>query len=82
MQFGVEFIVIYSLRRYVDKVCQRYLHCFIYFENFVILQNHFMILFYFILLYFIFKIILFYSLYGFTTLGSHFDSEEILLHSY
>ena len=82
LQFGVNFIVNYNLRHYVDKVCQRYLHFFIYFENFVILQNYFMILFYFLLLYFIFKVILYYSLYGFTTLGSHFDLEEILLHFY
>ena len=82
IQFGVKFVVIYNLRHYVDVVCQRYLQFSIYFENFVILQNYFMILFYFILLHFIFKVILNYSLYGFTTLGSHFDLEEILLHSY
>ena len=31
---------------------------------------------------FIFKVILYCSLYGFTTLESHFKLEEILLHSY
>ena len=44
----------------------------IYFENFVILQSYSMILFYFILLYFVLKVILFYSLYGFTALDRHF----------
>ena len=31
---------------------------------------------------FIFKVILYYSLYGFTTLRSHFNLEEVLLYSY
>ena len=46
------------------------------------LQNYFMIIFSFILLYFVFKVTLYCSLFGFTTLGSHFDLEAILLHSY
>ena len=34
------------------------------------------------LFYFIFKVILYHSLYGFTTLRSHFNLGEILLQSY
>ena len=32
IQFGVKFSVINSLRRYVDKVCQQYLQCFVLFR--------------------------------------------------
>ena len=62
-----------------------FLHLFTYFENFVILQKYFMILFlfhFFISFYLIFKVILHYSLYGSTTLRSHFELGEILLHFY
>ena len=59
---------------------------FIYFENFGILQNYFMILSYFISFYFsflfVFKVILYYSLYGITTVGSHSESMKNLLLSY
>ena len=47
-QFGVNFVVIYNLQHYVDRVCQRYLHHSIYFENFVSFKNYFMILSYFV----------------------------------
>ena len=55
---------------------------FIYFENFGILQNYFMILSYFISFLFVFKVILYYSLYGITTVGSHSESMKNLLLSY
>ena len=52
IQFGVKFVNIHNLQHYVDKVCQRYLHLFIYFENFVnfakLLHDLVFILFYFI----------------------------------
>ena len=51
IQFGVKFTIMYNVRRYVEKVCQRYLHFSIYFENFVTLHNYFMILFYFNLIF-------------------------------
>ena len=59
---------------------------FNYFENFVILQNCLIILSYFISFYFsflfVFKVILYYSLYGITTVGSHSESMKYLLLSY
>ena len=62
VKFGVKFVVIYNLQRYVDKVCQRYLHHFIYFENFVIFENYFMILSLFYLISRSFYIILYMDL--------------------
>ena len=82
IQFGVKFIVIYILRHYVDRVCQQYLHLPYLFRKLCYFANNFMILFYFILFYFIFEVILRYSLYGLTTLRSHFHSGRIILHSY
>ena len=35
---------IYKLQHYVDEVCQRYLHYFMFFENFVTFTNCFIIL--------------------------------------
>ena len=74
MQFGVKFVVIYNLRHYVDKVCQRYLHHFTYFKNFVSFENYSII---FIIILLSFKVILCYFLNGLSTLRSHFNLEEI-----
>ena len=88
IQFGVKFTVMYMLRHYVDRDCQLYLHCLQLFRKlcyFTKLSHNF-ILFYFILFYFsflfVFKVILYYSLYGITTLGSHSESMKNLLLSY
>ena len=88
IQFGVKFTSIYNLWRYVDKVCQRYLLFPLISKTLLFTKLfHDFILFYFILFYFdifysVFKVILYYSLYGFTTLKGHFNLGEILLQSY
>ena len=78
IQFGVKVTDIYNLHYYVDRVCQRYLHFFIHFETLPFLQN----ISCFIEILFNFKVIIYYSLYGFTTLGEPFYLEGIMLHSY
>ena len=40
IQFGVKFTIILDLQGYVDKVNQRYLHYFTYFENFFTSYNY------------------------------------------
>ena len=83
IQFGVQFTSIYNLWRYVDKVCQRYLPFPLISKTLLFAKLfHDFILFYFILFHSISKVILHYSLYGFTTLRSHFNLAEILLQSY
>ena len=85
IQFGVKFTIIFDLRQYADRVCQRYLQCFIYFENFVFSSNYLIVLpsfyhftfYYFIL--FSFKVVLLYSLYGLTALDRHIVNEENFL---
>ena len=85
IQFAVKFAFIWDLQGYVDRVCQRYLNYFTYFENllfhaFTLLYHYYFsippLLFHFNLFS---EVIVCSSLYGFATLDCHFLNEDISL---